>query len=68
MENGGKNHTTIGSNYIFLNRIGLRRIQYYIYHIYYYLLLNLLFYLYFEMASVDRVKSKMEGQKWQIML
>ena len=65
MENGGKNHTTIGSNYIFLNRIGLRRILYYIY---YYLLLNLLFYLYFEMASVDRVKSKMEGQKWQIML
>ena len=30
MENGGKNHTTIGSNYIFLNRIGLRRIIIYI--------------------------------------
>ena len=33
MENGGKNHTTIGSNYIFLNRIGLRRILYYIIYI-----------------------------------
>ena len=62
MENGGKNHTTIGSNYIFLNRIGLKSTFFFKFTKF------LILSTFFQMASMDRVKSKMAGQKWQIVL